>query len=71
MSERPTRTVRLQPGQPEDLAVIAAAEGISTNEAIVRAIDDYIARKRTDTTFRDRIARFIDEDRDLLDRLAD
>lgn len=63
-------TVRL----PDDLAAeaeaVARAEGISLNETIKEALVDAVERRRKDSAFKKRLRQIIDQDRELLERLA-
>lgn len=63
-------TVRL----PDDLAAeaeaVARAEGISLNETIKDALADAVERRRKDPAFKKRLRQIIDQDRELLERLA-
>ncbi|WP_313555510.1 ribbon-helix-helix protein, CopG family [Miniimonas arenae] len=61
-------TLRLDDDQQEALDRIATAEGITSAEAVRRAILEYDAKRRS---VRDAlIARIVEEDRPLLDRLG-
>lgn len=66
---KPT-TVRLTDEQQEDLAAVARADGTSVAETIRAAIEDHIAARRKDKAFQQRLAKIIDRDRELLERLA-
>lgn len=66
---KPT-TVRLTDEQQEDLAAVARADGTSVAETIRRAIEDHIVARRKDKAFQQRLAKIIDRDRELLERLA-
>lgn len=63
-------TVRL----PEDLAAqaeaVARAEGVSLNETIKSALVEAIKRRRKDPAFKKRVREIIEQDRELLERLA-
>lgn len=63
-------TVRL----PDDLAAnteaLARVEGKSVNETIKDALTDAVERRRKDPKFRARVRQIIEEDRELLERLA-
>lgn len=63
-------TVRL----PDDLAAaaeaVARAEGTSLNETIKDALADAVERRRKDPAFKKRIREIIEQDRELLERLA-
>jgi len=63
-------TLRLTEDEQDALRQLAAAEGISMQEAARRAVRDYVARSR----HRDRVSeaadRVIDAHADVLDRLG-
>lgn len=63
-------TVRL----PDDLAAeaeaVARAEGISLNETIKSALVEAVERRRKDPAFKKRVREIIEQDRELLERLA-
>ena len=63
-------TVRL----PDDLAAeaeaVARAEGISLNETIKEALVEAVNRRRNDPEFKTRLRQIIEQDRELLERLA-
>ena len=63
-------TVRLSEDQQEELAAVARADGTSIAEAVRTAIDDHIAARRNDKAFQERLARIVERDRELLERLA-
>jgi hypothetical protein len=56
--------------QRREAEVVARAEGVSVNELLRTALAEHIDRKRKDKSFRDRIARIIEEDREILERLG-
>jgi hypothetical protein len=63
-------TVRL----PDDLAAeaeaVARAEGTSLNETVKEALVEAVARRRKDPAFKKRLRQIIEQDRELLERLA-
>jgi predicted transcriptional regulator len=63
-------TVRL----PDELAAhaeaLARAEGRSLNDTIKQALIEAVERRRKDPKFKARLRRIIEEDRELLERLA-
>jgi antitoxin component of RelBE/YafQ-DinJ toxin-antitoxin module len=60
---------------PEEIATeitaVARANGISVSRAIRLAIEDYVAAQRADKAFKARLKRRLEEDRELLERLAE
>lgn len=63
-------TVRLDDQLAADAEAIARADGMSLNETIKRALAETVERRRKDPEFRKRLRRIIEEDRELLERLA-
>ena len=64
----------LSPRLDEELAAdteaLARAEGISLNETVKQALAEAVERRRRDPKFKARIRHIIEEDRELLERLA-
>ena len=63
-------TVRLPDDVAKDAEALARAEGKSMNETVKSALIEAVERRRNDPQFKKRIRRLIDEDRELLERLA-
>jgi hypothetical protein len=63
-------TVRLPDELAADAEAIARADGVSLNETIKQALSEAVARRRKDPAFKKRLRRIIEEDRELLERLA-
>ncbi len=63
-------TVRLDDGLAEDAEAIARADGKSMNETVKLALVEAVQRRRRDPAFKARLRRIIEEDRELLERLA-
>jgi predicted transcriptional regulator len=63
-------TVRLDDDLAADTEALARAEGQSLNETVKTALREAVERRREDPAFKARIRRIIDEDRELLERLA-
>jgi len=54
-----------------ELAAIARTQDIPLSEAIREAIEDHIASRRRDKEFQQRLKRRLEEDRKILERLAE
>lgn len=65
-----TMTLRLDDEQARELEAIARADEMPVAEAVRQAIDDRIKARRSDAKFRDRLRRMIEEDHEILQRLA-
>lgn len=63
-------TVRLDDELAADAEALARAEGQSLNETVKVALREAVERRRKDPKFTARVRRIIDEDRELLERLA-
>jgi len=63
-------TVRLDDELAADTEAMARAEGQSLNETVKTALKEAVERRREDPEFRQRIRRIIQEDAELLERLA-
>ena len=63
-------TLRLDSELAADAEAIARADGTSLNETIKQALSEAVQRRRRDPKFKARLRRIIEEDRELLERLA-
>lgn len=63
-------TVRLDDELAADTEALARAEGKSLNETVKQALSEAVERRRQDPEFKARLRRIIEEDRELLERLA-
>ncbi len=63
-------TVRLDEQLAADTEALARAEGKSLNETVKQALKEAVERRSQDPEFKARLRRIIEEDRELLERLA-
>jgi hypothetical protein len=63
-------TVRLDDELAADAEALARAEGKSLNETIKLALNEAVERRRRDPEFKKRVRQIIEQDRELLERLA-
>jgi predicted transcriptional regulator len=63
-------TVRLDDELAADTEALARAEGRSLNETVKEALREAAERRRQDPEFKARLQRIIEQDRELLKRLA-
>lgn len=63
-------TVRLDDDLAADAEALARAEGKSLNETVKLALAEAVERRRRDPEFKARVRRIIEQDRELLERLA-
>jgi hypothetical protein len=62
--------VRLPDDEATNVEALARAEGLSLNETVRRALVEAVEARRADPEFKSRVQRIIEEDRELLERLA-
>jgi predicted transcriptional regulator len=63
-------TVRLDDDLAADAQALARAEGRSLNETVKLVLSEAVERRRRDPKFKARVRKIIDQDRELLERLA-
>ncbi len=63
-------TVRLPDELAADAEALARVEGTSLNETVKQSLLEAVERRRKTPEFKARLARIIEEDRELLERLA-
>ena len=63
-------TVRMTEEQAVEVEIVARVLGISVSELIRTAIAEYLTERKSEVEFRLRLARRIDQDRRILDRLS-
>ena len=63
-------TVRLPDDVAADTEALARVEGQSVNETVKQALIEAVERRKSDPKFRARVRRIVEEDRELLERLA-
>jgi hypothetical protein len=64
-------SLRLPEEIAAEIAAVARADEISVSKAIREAIETHIASRRSDKAFKDRLKKRLEEDRELLERLAE
>ena len=64
-------SLRLPENLADEIAAVARTDGISASEAIREAITTHITTRRTDKAFKQRLKKRIEEDREVLERLAE
>jgi Arc/MetJ-type ribon-helix-helix transcriptional regulator len=63
-------TLRLPADQAAALDAVARADRVSVSDAVRTAIDEHIEKRRADRDFQARIKRMMEEEREVLERLA-
>ena len=71
MNETKVMSLRLSKELAAELANVARIEEVTISEAIRAAIYRYIATRRTDEDFKKRLKKRLEEDREILERLAE
>lgn len=64
-------SLRLPEKMADELAAIARTDDVPVSEAIREAIAGHIAARRKDQEFRARLKKRLEEDREVLERLAE
>lgn len=70
MTTTRTTTIRQDAQQAAELDAVARVDGVSTSEAIRAAIAEHIDKRRRDPAFQARLQRILEEERVVLERLA-
>ena len=65
-----TMSLRLDDEQAATLELIARADDRTLTDTVREAIDTHIQQRRNDAEFQDRLKRYLDEEREVLERLA-
>jgi hypothetical protein len=63
-------TVRIPDDLVADVEALARVEGTSLNETVRQSLIEAVERRRNNPKFKARLAKIIEEDRKLLERLA-
>jgi Arc/MetJ-type ribon-helix-helix transcriptional regulator len=64
-------TLRLPDFMAAELAAVARADEMPVSEAVREAIEKHIAERRADKGFQQRLKRLLEEDQEVLKRLAE
>lgn len=71
MSDPKVSTIRMPDSMKSDLAAIARSHDMSVADAIREALEQYITARQSEEQFKERLARRLEEDREVLDRLGE
>ncbi|HEY6729626.1 MAG TPA: ribbon-helix-helix protein, CopG family [Solirubrobacterales bacterium] len=66
-----TTSLRLDRNLAENLAAVARAEGRTISDVVREAVGKHIAELQQDREFKQRLAKRLEEDREVLERLAE
>lgn len=64
-------SLRLSEEMSAELAAVARADDVPISEAVREAIENHIAARRADKAFQERLKKRLEEDREVLERLAE
>ena len=64
-------SLRLPDYMAAELAAVARADDMPVSEAVREAIEKHIAERRADPGFRERLKKLLEEDQQVLKRLAE
>ncbi|HEX2265695.1 MAG TPA: ribbon-helix-helix protein, CopG family [Solirubrobacterales bacterium] len=64
-------SLRLSEQMAAELAAVARADGMPVSEAVRAAIEKHIAERRADKDFQKRLKKLLEEDQEVLKRLAE
>ena len=70
MDETKAMTLRLPNDTAKDLEAVAKVDDVPVSEAVRTAIDAHIEKRRQDKEFRKRLRRSLEENKEILERLA-
>lgn len=63
-------TLRLPDDQAAKLEAVARADNMPVSKTVLAAIDAHIEERRNDKEFKERLQRIMEQDREILERLA-
>lgn len=68
--DRKAVCLRLPQGMSDELKAIARADDIPMSEVMREALEEFIVRRRSDKEFKERLAKRLEEDRDLVEKFG-
>lgn len=71
MGDTKVTTIRQDQDQAAALDAVARIDGVPVSEVIRQAIAGHIESRRNDPEFQERLRRRLEEDREILEKLAD
>ena len=71
MADTKVTTIRQDQDQAAALDAVARIDGVPVSEVIRQAIALHIESRRNDPEFQERLRRRLEEDREILEKLAD
>jgi Arc/MetJ-type ribon-helix-helix transcriptional regulator len=70
MERTKAMTLRLSNQAAKELETVAQVDEVPVSEAVREAIDAHIEKRRKDKEFKDRLRQSIEENQEILERLA-
>lgn len=70
MSETRVTTIRQDADQHAELEAVAEVEGVPVSQVVREAIAEALDKRRNDPEFQERLHRHLEENRQILERLA-
>lgn len=70
MDQTKAMTLRLSNQAAKELETVAQVDEVPVSEAVREAIDAHIEKRRQDKEFKDRLRQSIEENQEILERLA-
>jgi len=64
-------SLRLPEDQAVELAAVARADGVPVSEIVRAAVYQFITARRADERFKERLRQRLEEDREVIERLAE
>lgn len=64
-------SLRLSEEMAREIAAVARTDEVPVTEAIREAIANHVASRRADKVFKERLKKRLEEDREVLERLAE
>lgn len=71
MPGRKAMTLRLDEEKAAELEAVARVDRVPVSEAVREAITEHIEARRRDREFQARLQRMLEDEREILERLAD
>lgn len=68
--DRKAVCLRLPQGMADELNAIARANGQPTSEVMRDALEEFIVSRRSDKEFKERLAKRLEEDRELMEKFG-
>jgi hypothetical protein len=68
MPDPKVSTIRMPDSMKSDLAAIARSHDMSVADAIAEALEPYITARKSEERFKERLARRLEQDREVLGR---